>query len=97
MKTDWILIFLGVVSAVIAAFVIEWLNRVFSSPTDTVNQTAWKKYLSSAPLGFDYYLSCGLPNYNLRPDNPAFTYQAGAPVTNYRSYTRVGVLEVPAQ
>jgi len=91
---DWTIIALGVVSAVIAALFVEWLNRMFYAPTGSANDAAWNRVLSGQQ---GCAFSCSLPNYNLRPDNPAYTYQSGAPVTNYRPYLRVGVLEVPAQ
>ena len=87
---DWTIIFLGVVSAVIAAIVIEWLNRVFNSNASTANDSAWEQTIGAGQ-------ACGLPNLNLRPENPAYSYQTGAPVTNYRAVTRIGVLEVPVQ
>jgi hypothetical protein len=88
---DWTIIFLGVISAVIAALAVEWLNRTFNSPTASANDLAWNHALAGpgSPEG--------LPNFNLRPDNPAFTYQGGAPVTNYREFQRVGVLQVPVE
>lgn len=92
MKNDWTLIFLGVVSAVIAALLIEWMNRVFNSPTATAADAAWNRTLSGAACG---PTSCALPNFNKQPDSPAYTYAVGAPVNNYRSVQRVGVLEVP--
>ncbi len=85
MKSDWTLIFLGVVSAVLAAIVVEWINRSFNSPTGTANDAAWNRAL----------FTDALPNYNRNPESPAYTYQGGAPVTNFRSFQRVGVLEVP--
>lgn len=89
---DSTVIFLGVVSAVIAAFAIEWLNRVLNSNATTPSQAAWNCTLHGGACG---PTACILPNYNLRPQSPASAYQSGAPVTNYRSVTRVGVLEVP--
>ena len=81
---DWTIIVLGVISAVIAALVVGWIHRTFTAPTATANDVVWMREIGANP-----------PNYNLAPCNPAFTYQSGAPVTNYRQYQRVGVLEVP--
>lgn len=89
---DSTIVILGVISAVVAAVIVEWLNRTLYSPTSTANDAAWRCVISG---GAGCATGCSLPNYNLRPQNPAFTYQTGAPVTNYRSYQRVGVLEVP--
>lgn len=82
---DWTIIGLGVISAVIAALAVEWIHRTFHGPTGTANDASWMREIGANP-----------PNFNLAPCNPAFTYQTGAPVTNYRAYQRVGVLEVPA-
>lgn len=82
---DWTIIVLGVISAIIAALAIDWINRTFGAPTGTANDAAWAREIGA------------LPNYNLAPCNPAFTYQGGAPVTNYRPFQRVGVLEVPVE
>jgi len=90
---DWTIIFLGVVSAVIAAILVEWLNRLFNAPTGTANDSAWNKVLSG---GAGSATGCSLPNLNQRPENPASAYQGGAPVTNYRGHKRVGVLEIPS-
>lgn len=81
---DWTIIGLGVVSAVIAALAVEWLNRTFGSPTQTANDSAWNQRVGNP-----------LANLNLAPESPASAYQAGAPVTNYREYQRIGVMEVP--
>jgi hypothetical protein len=84
---DTTIIILGVISAVVAAFVVAWLNRFSTSPTQSANQTAWNSLLTS----------CTLPNLNLAPQSPASAYQTGAPVTNYKSFARVGVWEVPTE
>ncbi len=89
----WTFLWLGVLAAVIAAVLIEWLNRVFNAPTGTANDSAWKCVLSG---GAGSATGCSLPNYNLRPENPATVYQSGAPVTNFRPVKRVGVLEISA-
>jgi len=84
---DWTIIGLGVISAVIAAIFVGWMDRTFNAPTGTANDAAWNQRLGTQVL----------PIYNLAPDSPAWTYQSGAPVTNYRSYQQIGVLEVPVQ
>jgi hypothetical protein len=82
---DWSIIVLGVVTAVIAALFVEWINRALSAPTATPGEAAWIQVVCG----------CTLPNNNLRPTSPASAYQGGAPVTNFRPYQRIGVLEVP--
>jgi len=91
---DSTIIFLGVISAVIAAIVVEWLNRVFNGSTRTANDAAWCTVLSGSA---GCATACSLPNLNLRPESPAYSYQTGAPVTNYRPVSRIGVLEVPIE
>jgi hypothetical protein len=93
MKTDWTILLIGIVGAVAAAFIVEWLNRTFHSPTRTANESAWMRTLAG---GAACATGCALPNFNLAPENPAFTYQTGAPVTNFRPYQRAGVLLLPA-
>src|SRR6266849_2577767 len=68
---DWTIIGLGVISAVIAAIFVGWMDRTFNAPTGTANDAAWNQRLGTQVL----------PNYNLAPDSPAWTYQSGAPVT----------------
>jgi hypothetical protein len=91
MKSDWTILFLGILSAVVAAIVVEWINRAFNAPTYSANDVAWRQVLA----GGNECSPCVLPNFNRNPDSPAYTYQTGAPVTNYRAFQRVGVLEVP--
>jgi hypothetical protein len=89
-KNDWTIIILGVVSAVIAALAVDWIQRSFGAPTCDANTTAWKNTVTGGGQQ-------ALPNFNQNPESPASTYQGGAPVTNYRPYQRIGVLEVPVE
>jgi hypothetical protein len=67
---------------------VDWLHRTFNAPTSPANDVAWNRGIGARG---------NLPNLNLAPDSPAYAYQGGAPVTNYRGYQRVGVLEVPVE
>lgn len=93
MKSYWTLLLVGIVGAVAAAFIVEWLNRVLKAPTRSANEVAWQRRLN-ADTGCT--MDSGLlPNFNESPCNPAWTYPFGAPVTNFRQYRRVGVLTLP--
>ena len=87
MKSEWSFLLLGIVGAVVAGVILEYFNRTVNSSTSTVNETAWASALTPDTL----------PNLNRAPQSPASAYPSGAPVTNYRSHVRVGVLELPAQ
>lgn len=106
----WGAIVLGVIVAVIGALVVEWLNRVFASPTCDPATVAWRRGVSAAPSMYVYGAgqapqaaqfseNAGGSFYgpSCSPNRPAFAYCDGAPTPTYRSYVRIGAAEFPSQ
>lgn len=84
----------GVIAAIIAGFALDWFRRKSCGVGATANEVSWQRRLGGFTAS-GAGSSCVLPNYNANPENAAWAYQHGAPVTNYRDALQVGTVTVP--
>jgi hypothetical protein len=84
MKLSWPIILGGLVLSIIAGLIVQWIDQKING-AQTSAQAAWQMQICAPTL----------PNLNTQPQNAASAYQTGAPVTNYRSFIRVGSMQVP--
>lgn len=102
----------GVIIAVIAGLIVQWLRKTVSAPNCLAATSAWRRQVSGGPGGYIFGSGvgpdCGWQENNFNSmasvfgptmsDCPrsASAYAGGAPVTNYRAFTKIGDVQVPS-